>query len=97
LIDAKRVAYLLIMALVLGVGLVYLQTSRYQMVDELIGLREDEQQIRQEVRGQQVELSRRMQNPEEMRQMLALYQIPVLAPGQERLVEEEKLDLARTE
>ena len=85
------------MALVLGVGLVYLQTARYQTVNRLIGLREDEQQIRQEVRGQQVELSSRMQNPEQMRQLLTRYQIPVLAPGQEMAVPEDRVDLARTE
>ena len=97
MVDAKRVAYLLIMALVLGVGLVYLQTARYQTVDQLIGLRAAEEQIRQNVRGQQVELSSRMQNPEQMRQMLAQYQIPVLAPGQEKVIAEDGLDLARTE
>ena len=97
MVDAKRVAYLLIMGLVLGVGLVYLQTARYQTVDRLIDLRGEEHQIRQYVRGQQVELSSRMQNPEQMRQMLAQYQIPVLAPGQEKVIAEDGLDLARTE
>ena len=97
MVDAKRVAYLLIMALVLGVVLVYLQTARYQAVDRMIDLREEEHQIRQNVRGQQVELSSRMQNPEQMRQMLAQYQIPVLAPGQEKVIEDERVDLARTE
>jgi len=97
LVDAKRVAYLLIMALVLGVGLVYLQTARYQTVDRLIDLRGEEHQIRQNVRGQQVELSSRMQNPDQMRQMLAQYQIPVLAPGQEKVIAEDGVDLARTE
>ena len=97
MVDAKRVAYLLIMGLVLGVGLVYLQTARYQTVDRLIELRGKEHQIRQYVRGQQVELSSRMQNPEQMRQMLAQYQIPVLAPGEEKVIAEDGLDLARTE
>jgi len=85
------------MALVLGVGLVYLQTARYQTVDRLIELREEECQIRQKVRGHQLELSSRMQNPEQMRQMLAQYQIPVLAPGQEKVIMEDGLDMARTE
>ncbi len=97
MVDAKRVAYLLIMALVLGVGLVYLQTARYQTVDRLIELRGEEYQIRQNVRSQQVELSSRMQNPEQMRQLLAQYHIPVLAPGQEKAIEEDGIDLARTE
>ena len=97
MIDVKRVAYLLIMALVLGVWVVYLQTARYQTVDQLMELREEEHQIRQQVRSQQVELSSRMQNPEQMRQMLAQYQIPVLAPGQEKVIAEDGLDLARTE
>jgi Tfp pilus assembly protein PilO len=91
------VAYLLIMALLLGVGLVYLQTLRYQKVDRLIELRGEEHRIRQNVRDQQVELSSRMQNPAQMRQMLAHYQIPVLAPGQEKVIGEEGPDLARTE
>ena len=85
------------MALVLGVWVVYLQTARYQTVDQLMELREEEHQIRQQVRSQQVELSSRMQNPEQMRQMLAQYQIPVLAPGQEKVIAEDGLDLARTE
>ena len=85
------------MALVLGVGLVYLKTGRYQTVDRLIELRGEEYRIRQNVRGQQVELSSRMQNPEQMRQMLAQYQIPVLAPGQEQVIGQEGMDLARTE
>ena len=97
MVDAKRVAYLLIMGLVLGVGLVYLQTARYQTVDRLIDLRGEEHQIRQYVRGQQVELSSRMQNPEQMRQMLAQYQIPVLAPGEEKVIAADGVDLARTE
>ena len=97
MIDVKRVAYLLILALVLGVGVVYLQTGRYQTVDQLMELREEEHRIRQQVRSQQVELSSRMQNPEQMRQMLAQYQIPVLAPGQEKVIPSDRIDLARTE
>lgn|GEM_PF-2482064 len=66
-IDVKRIAYLLVLAMGVGLGLVYLQTTRMQTVWQLTQMHEAEQRLRQQAWGQQTALSKRMDSPERIK------------------------------
>ena len=70
-IDVKRVAYLLVLAMGVGLALVYLHTTRMQRVWQLTQLHEQEQQLRQEAWSQQAALSQRMDSPERIKELVA--------------------------
>lgn len=70
-IDVKRVAYLLVLAMGVGLALVFLHTTRMQRVWQLTQLHEQEQRLRQQAWGQQAALSQRMDSPGRIKEMVA--------------------------
>ena len=68
--DVKRVCYLLLLALVVGLVLVHLQTMRIQTVWQLTALRGDEQELRGRIWQQQAILSERMDSPRRVKALV---------------------------
>ncbi|KPK74605.1 MAG: hypothetical protein AMJ79_13615 [Phycisphaerae bacterium SM23_30] len=82
MIDAKRIGYLLGLALLMGLALVHLRTSHIQAVYEATCLREQQQQLRQDLWQQQALLSARMESPQRVKQRVAELGLPLAAPGE---------------
>lgn len=67
MIDAKRIAYLLFLTMLIGVALVHLRTLHVQNVYQMTSLLEEEQHVRQTLAEQQVLLTGQLQSPESIR------------------------------
>ena len=80
--DAKRIGYLLGLALMIGLGLVHLRTSHIQAVYEATHLREQQQQLRQDLWQQQALLSARMESPVRVKQRVEELGLSLTAPGE---------------
>ena len=82
--DVKRIGYLLVAALLIGLGLVHLRTSHIQAVYQATLLREQKQQLRQDLWRQQALLSARMESPLRVKQRVAELGLPLAAPGEDK-------------
>jgi len=82
-IDFKRIAYLLALALLIGLALVHLRTAHRQSVYRLTQSREEERQLRQEVWAQQALLSARLEAPGTIKEQVAELGLRVCRPGAE--------------
>jgi hypothetical protein len=79
-VDVRKVGYLLVLALLIGVGMVYLGTAHMQSVYELTRVSGQEQHLRQGIWEQQVELSARTESPRAVREQIARLGL-MLSPG----------------
>jgi len=83
----KRIVYLFVLALLIGMALVYLRTAHMQRMYEITCLAEEEQSLRQAIWQQQVQLSGALESPQEIKQRIEEAGVEVIPPGVE--VEEE--------
>ena len=83
MIDVKRFGYLLVLALVIGLGLVFLRTSHKQTINEVTGLTEQAKQLRRVLNEQQAEISFKMQSPDWVRPKVDELQLPLCFEGQQ--------------
>ena len=81
MIDVKRICYVLLLAMVIGLGVVYLRTAHKQAVHRMVNLAEQEQEIRAVLWERQVLLSEQMESPVRLKQRIADLDIPVRQQG----------------
>ena len=82
--DVKRIGYLLLLALMIGLGLVHLRTAHIQAVYQATVLREQQQQLRQDLWRQQALLSARMESPLQVKKRVTELGLPLAAPGEDK-------------
>jgi hypothetical protein len=84
--------YLLVLALSIGLVMVHLRTTHKQAVYQVANLREEQQQIRQELWRQQAALSMMLERPGRIRERVEHYGLALCAPGDNKpIVSKEKL------
>lgn len=91
-----RIAFLFSLALLIGLGMVYLKNQHMQSLNRLTHLAEEQSQRRQNVWMQQSELSRRMQNPRQVKAKIKALDLDLYPPGQVP-VDSETLEIAKSE
>jgi hypothetical protein len=90
--DVKRMIYLLVVALLIGLALVHFRTLHKRVVYQVASMREEEQQIRQEMWRQQGQLSMMLERPGRIRERVEYYGLALCPPGEEKpMVAKEKL------
>ncbi len=90
--DSKRMICLFVMALLIGLALVHFRTMHKRVVYQVANMREEEQQIRQELWRQQGQLSMMLERPGRIRERVEYYGLALCPPGEEKpVVEKEKL------
>ena len=81
--DLKRIAYLLFLALLVGLVLVHLRTTHMKRVYQMTGLVEQERRIEQAVWEQQVRLSGLTEAPQHVKKQLERVNLRVCPLGEE--------------
>jgi len=84
----KRVVYLFVLALIIGMVLVNLRTMRMQSVYELTCMVEEEQVLRQKIWQQQMRLSGALESPQRIKDRINELNVDVVPPSHEQ--EEQK-------
>lgn len=69
--DVKRIGYLLVLALAIGVGLVHLRTAHRRAMCQMWRLARCEQQVRNVLWDRQVLLSAQMESPGPLKERIA--------------------------
>ncbi|MBN1436887.1 MAG: hypothetical protein JW936_07420 [Sedimentisphaerales bacterium] len=68
--DSKRLAYVLFLALLIGLALVHLRTTHRRRVCQITMLMQEARQVEQQLPRQQAELSAALQSPQQLRRQL---------------------------
>ena len=84
MIDAKRIGYLLGLALLIGLGLVNLRTAHIQAVYQATRQRQQQQQLRQDLWQQRALLSARMESPQRVKQRVEELGLALVGPGEDK-------------
>ena len=82
MIDVKRIAYLLVLALLIGLLLVHLRTGHIQAACRLVGLSQQQQQLEQDLTRQQVLLSELIEQPRCLTERAAQMGLRLCPPGE---------------
>jgi hypothetical protein len=77
-----RIAFFFSLALLIGLVLVYLKNQHMQSLNRLTHLTEEQVQLRQGVWLQQSQLSRRIQNPRQVKAQIKALELDLYPPGQ---------------
>lgn len=83
MIDVKRIVYLLILALTIGLALVHLRTAHTQAVYKMVQLSRQESQLRQDIWQQQVLLSGGIDSPSRLKKSIEQLGLDVGQKGQQ--------------
>ena len=75
------IVFLLVLALVVGLVIVYLRTQHYQAVNRLVQLETQKQQWNQKIWQQRLELSYNIESPEQLKRKLQELKVKVFPPG----------------
>jgi hypothetical protein len=89
--DIKRIGFLLVLSLMVGLVQVHFRTARMQSVYELTSLREKEGQLRQTLGEQQARLSALIESPDRVKAQVAKLGLMVLPPGSEQEILELRM------
>ena len=81
--DLKRFGFLLILALFVGLSLVYLRTKHLQSMSRIMSLRQDELQLRHEIWQQRTQLSEQIDSPKRLKEMVESLGLSVRPEGRE--------------
>jgi hypothetical protein len=88
--DFKRIAYLLLAAMAIGLSLVHVRSSHLRAVYETTRILEQHRQVERQIWRQQVRLTQAIQSPAQIKQAVERLGLRVQPPGslpqsQERL------------
>ncbi len=81
MVDPKRIVFLLILALAVGLVIVFLRTRHYQAINQLVQLESQQQQWNQKIWQQRLELSYNIESPEQLKRKLEELKVRVFPPG----------------
>jgi hypothetical protein len=90
MIDFKRISYLFLSAMLIGLALVHVRSSHLRAVYETTRLLEQHRQVERQIWGQQVRLTRAIESPTQIKQAVERLGLRIQPPGhipqsQERL------------
>ena len=91
MVDAKRVGYILLLVLIIGLALVRLRTGHIQTVYQAIEIEAQKQQIKQDLWQQRAILSERIESLSRVKQRVNQLGLPLVEPG-EKKQEDKKQD-----
>lgn len=79
--SVRRMLFLLCLALIIGLVLVYLRTQHIQMVYEIVNGNQQEQQLSGQLWVQQMHLSGALDSPERIKEQIEQLKLEVSPPG----------------
>ncbi len=83
MISAKRIVYLITLAMLFGLAVVQLRTEHMKSVYEMVRMTNRQKELQQEIWHYQVQISRRIESPHQIVRQVEELELDIHPPGED--------------